>query len=70
MIPAETDRQEGGVNKQIEAREEKRLCSDEIEKESERVMDGCIDIKWCNMDSDGQMVRKEQRIDGVWMERK
>ena len=26
--------------------------------ESERVMDGCRDVKWCNMDSDGQMERK------------
>ena len=28
-------------------------------------MDGCIGIKWCNMDSDGQMERREQQRDGV-----
>lgn len=31
MNPAETDRQEGGVNKQIISMEEKTLCSNEME---------------------------------------
>lgn len=68
MIPAETGREEGDVNNQI--KEDKRLCINETEVKSERVMDGCKDMKWCNMDSDGQMERTEWQIDGVWMERK
>lgn len=37
-------------------------------KTTERVMDECVDITGCNMDSDGQTERKELLTDGVWME--
>lgn len=38
--------------------ERKRDCA--AMKRIERVMDGCIDIKWCSVDSDGQMERKKR----------
>lgn len=39
-------------------------------KASESVMDGHMDFKRCNIDSDGQLERREQQLDGVWIERK
>lgn len=59
---AGAERQTGGVNQTLTAQQQNRV------KETERVMDGCIDLKWCNMDSDGQLERKELLIEGVWME--